>query len=143
MRNFIGALLAVLTAGEFHKYTAIPEFTSDGVTMSGNWTETYDNMDGNEKVTIYTTFRTGGQKWITGNLVQNYFSIEDSIVPGLYQTFTCSSVYQRTNSYTTNVTVNNYYGNNQWLTTSGDGNWTHINVADKHAGGWNLDLNNA
>ena len=83
--------------------------------MSGDWIEYYDSTPGSETVTITTTFRTGGQKWTTGNFVQNYFSIEDMIEPGKYnyQTFTCSVEYERKkNSYATDVTVNNYYGPN-------------------------------
>ena len=124
MRNFITALLLKLTAGELRQNTvAIPAFTSDDVTMSGDWTETYDDTLGVESVKIVTTFRTGGQKWTSGNFVQNYFSIEDSQVPGRYQTFTCSVEYKRTNSYSTDANVNNYFGSHQWLTTSGSDSW--------------------
>ena len=143
MRTFVSAMLFALSSGEMHQSNvAIPTFISDGITMSGSWTETFDDTLGLESVNISVTFRTGGQKWNTGYFVQNYLSIQDSLDPGNLQTFTCSTQYVRTNSYADEVTVNNYYGANSWMTTAGSASWDLMNKSDKQDGGWKIDTGN-
>ena len=95
---FVGTCYTAVVGGSPQMIYSIehqmPNFSSNGVTMSGVWEETFDNLAGHESVTLIIKFKTGGQKW-REVFIQNYVSIEDQKAPGNSSTFTCNVEYKR------------------------------------------------
>ena len=93
--------------------------------MTGQWTETYHTFAHDQFVKALIEFRTGGQKWDSGPVVQNYLMIEDLAAPGHYTTIVANCDYIRWNSYEPPKAIKVYYGENSW---SDSGRWDQINA---------------
>ena len=86
----------------------------------------------------YITFGLTGKDWFDDTVVMTWASIRDWDNPGMNESFTCTTIYNRDQEFAEEVTIQNFYGSESFSSTDIEqGKFNELNSGDfKEKGPW-------